>query len=88
MLDLIRKPIQMVGFGILGAGAGAISGALFGGSVLLVNDGIGFVLSGGQNDPVEYKPLKADATQAVMLTSILGSLIVGGVVGATAGVIV
>ena len=86
MLDVIRKPIQMVGFGILGAGAGAINGALFGGSVILVNDIAGFVISGGKSD--QFKPLKADAAQAVMLTSLLGSLIVGGVVGATVGAIV
>jgi len=87
-MDLVRKPIQMVGFGIVGAGTGLISGALFGGSVLLVNDTIGFIVSGGNTDPVESKPLKADAATQVMLFSIIGSLIIGGVTGATVGVIV
>ncbi len=78
----------MVGFGIVGAGTGFISGALFGGSVLLVNDTIGFIVSGGNTDPVEYKPLKADAAAQVMLFSMFGSLIIGGVTGVTVGAIV
>jgi hypothetical protein len=86
IIDLVRKPIQVVGLGVVGAGTGLITGALLGGSVILANDTIGFVVSGGKND--QSKPLKADATQVVMLTSMLGSLIVGGVVGATIGAIV
>ncbi len=88
MTDFIRKPVQMIGFGVLGAGNGLIIGASLGLSILLVNDSIGFILSGGKNDPVEYKPLKADDTQAVMLVGMIGPLIVGGVVGATFGAII
>jgi hypothetical protein len=88
MTDFIRKPVQMIGFGVIGAGNGFIIGTSFGLSILLVNDSIGFILSGGQSDPVEYKPLKANEAQAVMLAGIIGPLIVGGIVGATFGAII
>ena len=86
IIDLVRKPIQMVGFGIVGAGTGIITGVLFGGSVILVNDAAGFIVSGGTND--QSKPLKADAASQVMLFSTFGSLIIGAVTGVTVGAIV
>jgi hypothetical protein len=88
MADIIRKPIQMVGFGVLGAGGGFLIGASVGISILFVNNGIGYIRSGFQPDPINYKPLSVDTTQMVMLSAIMYTPIIGGVAGATFGAIV
>jgi hypothetical protein len=88
MADIIRKPIQMVGFGILGAGSGLIVGASLGLSILFVNDSLGYILSGGKKDPVEYKPLGVNGANTVMLSALMYTPIIGGVAGATFGAIV
>jgi hypothetical protein len=88
MADIIRKPIQMVGFGILGAGSGLIIGTSVGFSILFVNDSLGYILSGGQSDPVEYKPLDAGSVQIIMLIGTVWVAMAGGIAGATLGAIV
>ena len=88
MIDIVRKPIQMVGFGLLGAGGGFLIGASVGITILNVNDGIGYIRSGFQPDPVNYKPLDANTAQMVMISAIMYTPIIGGVAGATFGAIV
>ena len=78
----------MVGFGLLGAGGGFLIGASVGSSILFVNDGIGYIRSGFQPDPVNYKPLDANTAQKVMLFAIMYTPIIGGVAGITFGAIV
>ena len=88
MADIIRKPIQMVGFGVLGAGTGLIAGLSIGAILITINDGIGYIRSGFQSDPVRYKPLDENATYAIMGVSMIWVPIAGGVAGATFGAIV
>jgi hypothetical protein len=87
MADIIRKPIQMVGFGVLGAGSGLIAGISVATIIIYINDGIGYVRSGFQSDPVRYKPLNETATNIIIGSSIYVAM-AGGVAGITFGAIV
>ena len=77
----------MVGFGIIGAGCGLIAGLSTGAIIITINDGIGYIRSGFQSDPVRYKPLDENATYIIMGSSIYVA-IAGGVAGITFGAIV
>jgi hypothetical protein len=90
MADIIRKPIQMVGFGILGAGSGALILGGVGISIMFVNDNIGKIQSGlYDNDwsTTKYKPLDPEIPANIFLLGVICGGVGGGVAGAVAGII-
>jgi hypothetical protein len=78
------NPIKMIGYGILGVGKGVLVGGAIGFSILFVNERIGDIVSGVPGS-VEGRPLNADYTSAIMLTSIGGGGIAGGIHGLILG---
>jgi hypothetical protein len=93
MADIIRKPIQMVGFGVLGAGSGALILGAIGFSIIFVNDSIGKIQSGlydndwSNNSATKYKPLDPEIPANIFLLGIICGGLGGGVAGVVAGII-
>ncbi len=93
MADIIRKPIQMAGFGVLGVGSGAAILGAIGFSIIFVNDNIGKIQSGlydndwSDNAATKYKPLDPEIPANIFLLGIICGGFSGGVAGAVAGII-
>ena len=93
MADIVRKPIQMVVFGVLGAGSGVAILGTIGFSIMFVNDSIGKIQSGlydndwSDNSATKYKPLDPEIPANIFLLGIICGGVGGGAAGVVAGII-
>ncbi len=76
--------IKMIGYGIIGAGMGAIVGGAIGFSIVLVNIKIGEIVSGVPGS-VEGRPIDTNYAPVICLTGLEGGGIAGGIHGLILG---